>query len=296
MSRIIQNLIKQYRESIPDHIRKPIYRLIIVPFLDLMQRPLYSYFCFFFSFFLPKTEKIKAYSFIGKYGKTMYPGKYSLKYKRMDLEVLEDLEKTLFYVIHNKKKLYFPHKLGKEYVKGLYINLITEQDEQCPHRYIQNLSQLRGKTLLDIGAAEGIFSLDTIDYTSEVYLFECDPLWINALKATFEPWKEKVHIIPQYIGEYNQGSTITLDSFFSGKKVANLFLKMDIEGAEIEALKGAKRILNNNISFSICVYHNKNDLADISSILERYNYQYNITKGFLYVQKDMRKGIIRGNK
>lgn len=56
-----------------------------------------------------------------------------------------------------------------------------------------------------------------------------------------------------------------------------VFLKMDIEGAELSALKGAKRFINKNRPcMAVCVYHRKNDLIDIplfiNSIVENYNY------------------------
>lgn len=38
------------------------------------------------------------------------------------------------------------------------------------------------------------------------------------------------------------------------------FIKMDIEGAEMDALRGADRTIRNNPLLSICVYHRQNDL------------------------------------
>ena len=36
-----------------------------------------------------------------------------------------------------------------------------------------------------------------VDVASKIYLFECDPVWIEALEKTFEPYKDKVVIVPK---------------------------------------------------------------------------------------------------
>lgn len=46
--------------------------------------------------------------------------------------------------------------------------------------------------IADIGSAEGNFSLSNIENVKKVYLFESDKEWIEALEATFRPWRDKV--------------------------------------------------------------------------------------------------------
>ena len=60
-----------------------------------------------------------------------------------------------------------------------------------PHHYADSVEEFRGKTLLDIGSAEGFTALDTIEVTRFVYLFEYEDKWIEALQATLSRGKRK---------------------------------------------------------------------------------------------------------
>ena len=53
------------------------------------------------------------------------------------------------------------------------------------------------------------------------------------------------------------------------------YMKMDIEGCELEALHGAeKQIIENKPMLAICVYHKMNDFTDIWSYLKHLNPDY----------------------
>jgi FkbM family methyltransferase len=68
---------------------------------------------------------------------------------------------------------------------------------------------------------------------------------------------------------------VSLDSILTNKKVT--FIKMDIEGSEIDALIGAKEIIREQMPvLAISVYHNFYDLLRIPLLIEKYaaNYKY----------------------
>ena len=67
------------------------------------------------------------------------------------------------YVFHNGRKLYFKRDM-LAFAEVAYRGLLIEQDKRSAHRYVDSYEELKGKTLLDIGAAEAIFTLDTIEY------------------------------------------------------------------------------------------------------------------------------------
>jgi FkbM family methyltransferase len=54
-----------------------------------------------------------------------------------------------------------------------------------------------------------------------------------------------------------------------------LYIKMDIEGAELEALKGAEQLIKRNRPYlAICLYHRKNDLLEIPMYLHELMPEY----------------------
>jgi hypothetical protein len=224
------------------------------------------------------------YHYIVKYGDAHHLFLFAPEYDGLELTTYYDNDCGMNYVFlpNHEKRLYFKRDMPVEKVKGMVKALLMEQDYRSPHRYFDHISEFEGKTLLDVGAAEGILSLMAIDYVEHAYLFECEEGWIEALQKTFEPWKEKVTIVPKYVGDHDDDSTVRLDTFFQGRQHRNLFLKMDIEGMERKALAGAEKLFSErgNVAFSICTYHERDDYRVISSFLNRYGCQYQNDTGY----------------
>jgi hypothetical protein len=237
---------------------------------------------------------------MSKYGITPFSYPFILKYRDMPVDYQFDEQLTMYYVLHKDKRLYFPQQFSQKKIIKSYRWLMTEQDIYSPHRYITDISQLKDKILLDCGAAEGMLTLDFIEIIKQAYLFECDKEWIKALNATFAPYKDKITIIDKYVSDTNEENNITIDKFLEDKEKNNLFLKMDIEGFEQMALRGASKTLEDSkdLDFAICTYHKKNDAIEIAAILNSYGFDYEYTQGYFYVnwdegKKGFRKAIIK---
>lgn len=64
-----------------------------------------------------------------------------------------------------------------------------------------------------------------------------------------------------------------LDDFLGDKKVT--FIKMDIEGAEVEALRGARRVIvEQKPKLAISIYHKREDILTIPQLILEYNPDY----------------------
>lgn len=210
------------------------------------------------------------------------PYKFTEHYHISDIKVKYDPREKLKYVIHAEKRLYFPD--GSEAsIKRQYHQLLIEQDPESPHRYFSDGYEFEdGMIFVDVGAAEGLLSLEVVERAKEIYLFECDKAWIRALSATFRPWKDKVHIIPKYAGRKCGRNCVALDSFFAGKEKERFFIKMDVEGMEKEVLEGAQSLLRNKRQRVVCATYHRQDAAKILREYFRYlNYTTEFSKNYI---------------
>ena len=95
------------------------------------------------------------------------------------------------------------------------------------------------------------------------------------------------------------GGGTTIDNIVEG--ISNPIIKMDIEGAEVDALKGAERTLQRkDVKWAICTYHHKNDAKIIEEIIVKLNKKYEYSEGYLLLPYDLdyeypyfRKGVLR---
>jgi hypothetical protein len=290
-----------YRKLVPLSARQFVYDFFLGKLLFFVRHftvIVKSKLSFVFGFLLPKTEENKAFAFMGKHGLTSYPYEYMLEYQKKEIQVEIDTELNLPYVLHQGRKLYFPEFYSTEKVKKDYRALLIEQDIRSAHRYVRSYNDLENKILLDVGAAEGIFSLDTIELTKQVIIFECMEHWLKPLTATFAPWAHKVTFVKKYVGNKTEVDFVTIDEFLSGSAKENLFIKMDIEGAERMALEGAEKTLRSgkNIQLAICTYHRIGDPEYMDNLFSGYGYSVEFSNGLMYWNKRVSKGVIRGKK
>ena len=232
----------------------------------------------------------------------IFPYPFHNNYSPEKIEVLYDSGNGMHYVIQDGKRLYFKKRWKEKRIKRAYCDLIREQDPGSPHRYLTESFTIGNKDVLaDIGAAEGNFSLAVIDKVKKIYLFEYDHEWIEALRATFAPWTDKVEIISKYVSDHNDSSHVRFDTFFENKKDIT-FLKIDVDGAESVVLKSCNEVFSTNEPFKIalCTYHKNNDEKDFTRLLKDYGFNVTPSKGYMihYYDKKMkapylRRGLIR---
>jgi len=288
------NLTQIYRKIVPEKIRKSAYKVFVKQILDVNDFLKYKCYYIYYSVFPCKSDKHQCYYFIGRYKPVVYPYPYYFEYMEKDIQCFNDEFNNLPYVIHGNNKLYFKN-MKEEHLLKSYKLLLMEQDLRSAHCYVDDYKTLKGKTIVDVGAAEGIFSLNTIQYAEHIYLFECEKDWIEPLRETFKSMKEKVTIVEKYVSDVTEGDFVTLDDYFGKDIPENLFIKMDIEGYERKALSGCRNILKNskNISGVVCTYHKFDDEKEISSVLKNMNMRITKTNGYVYNERELRNGVVR---
>lgn len=214
----------------------------------------------------------------------VFPYPFQEKYKGLETKVYRDPD-GMGYVLHCGKKLFFPKGWTEAQIRSYYNGLLAEQDEKSPHRYFVNTFQLtRGGLFVDAGCAEAMTSLEYVDVASELYLFEYDEKWFDALKKTFHEYEDKVHIIRKFVADKSEGEFIRLDDVLTEEILdkRECLLKMDIEGNEASALKGAGKLLHyNKLKIACCLYHHKEDEVKLTSILKQAGFSIEISEGYM---------------
>ena len=211
----------------------------------------------------PKNEETNAaVSYLKQNSLSSFYGSFQNKYGLSDIEVFFDNENGLKYVVENNKKLYFKKSFNDYTIKLTYNQLRIEQDIKSPHCYTDESFLVKHDTILaDVGSAEGYFSFQHIETFKKVYLFERDVEWIEALEATFKPWKHKVEIIRKFVSDQTTDEQTTLDVYFGNKVNKPNFYKIDVEGAEESVLNGMNYLLQQTpLQVALCTYHKAGDL------------------------------------
>lgn len=214
------------------------------------------------------------------------------KYYKIDIRVeIDETTKFPFVIdVKTNKKIFFPKKWSLSRVKNYYLSVLLEQDQKSPHYYFkQGYEAAKGDVVVDVGAAEGNFSIGVVDLVSRLYIIECEEEWIEALKLTFAPYLEKVAIIEAFVGDGREA--VRLDSLIDQKVD---LIKMDIEGAELSALIGVDGIVKNNTKYVICTYHNRDDAMQIKAFFDNKGFENCFSYGYMWFinGNDLRKGIL----
>lgn len=142
-------------------------------------------------------------------------------------------------------------------------------------------------TVVDCGAAEGLFSFYAARRAKKVYAIEPIPMWAPALEKTFQALPN-VELLKVGVGHANATMRMTddeiysritssgvheipvrtLDSLFADKAIPVTYLKADIEGFEFPMLLGAEKLIRlNRPKISITMYHGPNHFIEVREYL-----------------------------
>lgn len=231
---------------------------------------------------------------------SVFPYLFKNEYNKLEFTVTN--ENGFNYILFNGYKMYFKQNWSVLSCKSYIKTLLVEQDARSPHCYCtDNFYVNNDETLLDIGAAEGNFSLLSINKAKEIYMFEYNNDWYKALEKTFEPFTEKVKLFNKKVDSKTASNSIKLDDL-PELYTKKLFIKMDVEGSERTIFKGMEKLLatNKNIRIAVCTYHGYNDAVEFENYFKQLGFKTEFSSGYMlyYFAKDLkppylRKGVLR---
>lgn len=177
-------------------------------------------------------------------------------------------------------------KFAKE--SGLYNDIagfIWGKHEEI--QYLDVFSPFENEIVVDAGAYDGVTAMRFLKWgkgkVKHIYSFEFDPASVAKCEENLRLYADKVTLIQKGTWDkdevicteasggtgssvISEGNTevqlVSIDSELAGIPVT--FIKMDVEGAELKSLIGAKNtIIKNHPRLAICVYHKPEDIYEI---------------------------------
>lgn len=232
-------------------------------------------------------------------------------YYEIDFGRFEQKKETWRYFFDNKGKFDLAYKLfNDDFSRRLFINLINYRISrdlkylkgyESENQYFPNDGIVKtgeNEIFLDCGAFDGDSIKTFLDYVGGKYEK------IIAMEPSDNNYKKLINSIGflQNIEFHNKGvykeekklrfsvgdaknsfvsdsgteelDVIDIDTLLNGEKVT--FIKMDIEGAEYDALQGARSTIKKYTpKLAISIYHKTEDLLDIPLLIHEINPNYN---------------------
>ena len=220
-----------------------------------------------------------------------------------DFIIYKDEDVGLLYSFWQGKRIYLRRGMNRIVAKHYLNNIRCEQDIDSPHCYRQfDVHTTDGDVIVDAGAAEGFFALERVDNAKKIYIIENNPDWLAALQATFAPYADKVTIIPKRLSDTDNDECVSIDNIAQKANVS--YIKMNIEGEEIAAVKGANKTLSKcrSIKLLLATYHRHNDADVLSKMLLELGFSVRFSKGHMFfpfeeeVFAELRHALLIANK
>ncbi|MDR0992867.1 MAG: FkbM family methyltransferase [Ruminococcus sp.] len=213
--------------------------------------------------------------------------------------------------IHHQKELYYLEKAWDYFTDEsereiilnkalIYLGVIDVMPFELPQYFIDFMDITEDEIFADCGFFNGdtaeSFIKETNNKFKKYYAFEPNAKNIEAAKPEI---KSDPHIVITQAGVYSHCTTlmfndehadassftlmgeghtevpvISLDAFFADKEKPT-FIKMDIEGSEIQAILGAKTLIQTyKPKLAICLYHKPEDMIEIPRLIKEILPEY----------------------
>lgn len=197
----------------------------------------------------------------GYYRKNIYPKISSLRGATRLKAFLERIALKSLGVERREEGCVYPINDSEVRMKDFDDFMPLFDEPQFSESFIQEMS--KDSSVADLGARHGFYTALAAALTdNRVYSFEMDPDNVVELRKNIDLDEKDVEIIQRGVydtettitaklgeggastigGEGEEIETVSLDSYFNDKQTPSL-LKIDVEGSEYKALKGAETVL-----------------------------------------------------
>ncbi|MBR1859902.1 MAG: FkbM family methyltransferase [Selenomonadaceae bacterium] len=191
-------------------------------------------------------------------------------------------------------------EIEKQLIENGYpVELICNPLRICTGwQYFDYFKPAENEVFIDVGCYDGMTAVDFTKWATKgydyIYSFEANVHSISNCIENFKQHNLKGEVINKglwhkmdilnFNAKNGQGSkitnngdirveTISLDEILNGKRVT--FIKMDIEGAEYNALLGAEQTIKKwHPRLAICVYHKPEDILELPALILKINPDY----------------------
>lgn len=231
-------------------------------------------------------------------------------YREFPNEEVICMKNGMRYLKIGTSKIWVSENCFKPNELAYIYNEVFLSSNKNPHAYENDYVKInKDDYVIDAGACEGFFIRYALDRGSNVFAFEPLKLLFENLVLTYknEIATNKLKIINKGLSDENkcikfdtgtnyiceskinpsgteECEVTSLDLLVESHVIPKVdFIKMDIEGAEISAVKGAKKtICKFKPKIAIAVYHEYEYANIIKSILLEYRPDYNVSFGGCY--------------
>lgn len=208
---------------------------------------------------------------------------------------------TLMDLLSDKQSKEVLHSIVEKRKTGFmdYTDIKTSEEEYFIDSIFTHTDQ---EVFIDGGGYDGDTIEAFIKWTKgsykRIYTFEPDTQILDKLKENLYKYDNRVKLFEAGLSDKNSKAFMKeTDGIYSGKitqedtgarqinilsldstiKEPVTFIKMDIEGSELNALEGARNIiLNDKPKLAICIYHRLNDLWEIPCWIHNLVPEYNL--------------------
>lgn len=136
--------------------------------------------------------------------------------------------------------------------------------------------------LLDVGAGYGLYSVvaSRICQSRNIHCFEPDPVWRWILSKNNRKYcNDELRIVPRLVSAETKDKSVTLDDYCARNSVKPTLIKMDIEGGELQAVAGMRRICMEHRPVILMEFHlgkickMGEDPLEVLRMLKSYGYR-----------------------